>query len=560
VGASRIVAGCAALVAAVALLMLSPAPTLAAPARTGTPPSTGRPHVDNGGSAHAKPAAEIPDPPANNDPSLAFFEHCYPSPAAGCDAAALSDFDAARALEGLGPMTLPTTFDTMPAAEQLLVLADIDRVDHGLIPVQALSAPINSLAAAGALADDDPSFPSPFYGHYGGSNWAGAGSSTLLAEFLWVYDDGVGSGNEDCTEAGDPGCWGHRHNILENSLYIYPLLMGAAETTADPDHGSIAEEFISGDNKDTALDPTWASLQSLFPVGLSTTSLAVSNTVAQTVPITAWASGVAMNVTADVTAGAGAWSVSPASCALAAGEQCTLDVTWDPASGSATTGTLAVTGPNGTRDVTLVASSGTPPPPPPPTADLAAAATQPTVVGGASRNITGRLTDANSDLPLVGHPVIVEARPAGTPSWIVGGTSETTAAGAVSITVRPLRNTSYRLVAAATDGYAAVISNTVRLTVRPVVTVALHHRRVAAKTHEKLRVTSMPGLGGQRITLQRRVHGVWTAVAHARLSSTGHHAFTVHFSHLGTDRYRVIEPATSQHAMARSHPLVITID
>jgi hypothetical protein len=36
----------------------------------------------------------------------------------------------------------------------------------------------------------------------------------LEAIYFWMYDDGPGSSNLDCT-AGDPsGCWGHRDNVL----------------------------------------------------------------------------------------------------------------------------------------------------------------------------------------------------------------------------------------------------------------------------------------------------------------------------------------------------------
>jgi hypothetical protein len=133
----------------------------------------------------------VVDPPGNTAATQAFLRACLTTPvrAAACDGPALTDFATARAAEGLGPMTLPAGFDALPAATQLFVLANIDRVDHGLSPVSAMSDSIDALAATGAQQDADPDFPDPFTGTGGGSNWAGAGSA-LLSEFLWVYDDG----------------------------------------------------------------------------------------------------------------------------------------------------------------------------------------------------------------------------------------------------------------------------------------------------------------------------------------------------------------------------------
>ena len=36
----------------------------------------------------------------------------------------------------------------------------------------------------------------------------------LGADYAWMYNDGYGGTNLDCTTPSDPGCWGHRDNIL----------------------------------------------------------------------------------------------------------------------------------------------------------------------------------------------------------------------------------------------------------------------------------------------------------------------------------------------------------
>jgi hypothetical protein len=545
--ARRLGTGCAAVVAIAAVILGAPAPKVGA-APAAARPSIGRPRIAPTPS-RLRPQDEIPDPSANVTPSSAFWAACYPTPDAGCDAAALSDFDQARADEGLGPMTLPSDFDSLSVAQQLFVLADIERVDRGLIPISAMSAPINALALTGAENDTDPDFPNPFYGNYGGSNWAGAGTSSLFPEFLWVYDDGVGSGNEDCTQAGDPGCWGHRHNILEEANYEAPLLMGAAEVSDPMYGGSSAEEFISGDHKDSPLTPKWSAIQALFPVGLSTTAVALSTSTAQTVPITAWASGLDMDVTATVTAGASAWSVSPPSCSLSAGTECTVDVHWD--AGPATSGILTVTGPNGAQYVTLTAPGSVR------SAALGVSAAKPVVVGGAATVVNGTLTDLATADPLAGREVAIERRRAGQSTWTTVRTVTTSASGSVTLPVRPIVNTAYRLAAAAAGGYAAVTSHPVRVQVRPLLTVA-GNRRVPAHSPERLTVSSTPKQRG-RVRLERRRHGHWVVIVHGNLGPAGRHVFTVHPGAAGTAKYRVVVGPTSRHLAAISNRLVITV-
>jgi hypothetical protein len=47
------------------------------------------------------------------------------------------------------------------------------------------------------------------------SNWA-EDYGPLGSMFDWMYNDGLGSFNEDCTAANSSGCWVHRDDILLN--------------------------------------------------------------------------------------------------------------------------------------------------------------------------------------------------------------------------------------------------------------------------------------------------------------------------------------------------------
>jgi hypothetical protein len=295
------------------------------------------------------------DPSRSVAPSQRFLEACSQVRAKAasqrrCDAAALPDFDKVRAAEGLGPMTLPTDFPKLSAAHQLLVLADLERVDRGLAAFPGLSPRLDRLAAGGARNGTDPAFPSPFPGNFGGGNWAGAGTSTLLADYLWMYDDGLHSPNGDCRARSQSGCWGHRHNIIHS--YDGPLAMGAAVAQ----HGaSMAEEFIGADRADHATSPHWSHFRHLLPVGRSAHHLTVHASAGGSGhrTLTLWASGRSMRVRIRLATGGPTWSLSRTVCRLKAGHSCAVTVTEHPVDGAVHHASLTVTGPTGKLPVTL---------------------------------------------------------------------------------------------------------------------------------------------------------------------------------------------------------------
>ena len=241
---------------------------------------------------HAKPTGKpnpIADPAHNVSPSAAFVDACSgmgTTVAANrtCDKAALPDFDKVRKSEGLGPMTLPGDFAGLSVASQLLAISNIERVDRGRRAVLGRSKSLDTLARQGAKQDRDPDFPNPFTGSSGGANWAGAGNSALLDDFYWMYDDGPGSFNEDCQHKGDPGCWGHRHDII--NAYGAPVVMGAAAAYGTTDGTSMTEEFIGGDTRDKVdVSPSWHAIAATFPIriAISASRATVSSAVAVTV-------------------------------------------------------------------------------------------------------------------------------------------------------------------------------------------------------------------------------------------------------------------------------------
>ncbi len=194
----------------------------------------------------ANPPANIPaNPNVENYGPPCFspsFAAQFSSPA--CIDEQVKAIDNARAAEGIGPMYLPSDFSSLSLDEQIFVVTDLERVDRGLVPFAGLVDSLDQVAQTGAQPPGkpagywgDPILPSGFslgpstglayactvsgnswscpgLGDPGASIAAAGQISPLDADYGWMYEDGYGTFNIDCTSPSDPGCWGHRDNIL----------------------------------------------------------------------------------------------------------------------------------------------------------------------------------------------------------------------------------------------------------------------------------------------------------------------------------------------------------
>ena len=171
--------------------------------------------------------------PVGTDPSSNFAPGAPPPTCdtdptgAVCEAAAVQYLDQARANLGQPPYQLPTNFIGLPPEDQALVLTNLDRLQFGLPPIPGLTQALNQDAAGGVHADGDPTTSDPAIDSYT-SNWAGGYANLPLAYGAWMYDDGPGSDNIDCSSANPGGCWGHRHDVLWDFGPGGPLAIGAA--------------------------------------------------------------------------------------------------------------------------------------------------------------------------------------------------------------------------------------------------------------------------------------------------------------------------------------------
>jgi hypothetical protein len=202
------------------------------------------------------------NPPQNIPPSPNFLSDCSGSQydnSSACTNATLQAIDNARADEGLGPMALPAQWYSLSPAEQLYVATNLERANRGLPVLSGMASALDGAAAQGAASSQDPSPPAGFPWSSWGSNWAGAVGNPLEAIYYWMYDDGEGSGNVDCTPSNTSGCWGHRDNILM-SLRCQPCDMGTAYNgTGYQGYPSWAEILVDTSGN-PALDFSWAQL------------------------------------------------------------------------------------------------------------------------------------------------------------------------------------------------------------------------------------------------------------------------------------------------------------
>src|ERR1700728_55970 len=112
----------------------------------------------------AASAAIVPpqNPSANISPAPGYFGPCgsVASPNLYCPSG-LTTIYGDRQVEGVSPMSLPSTWTSLTPPEQLFVLTDLERVDRGLPPIAGLAANLNAYAHARAPPGRPPARRAP---------------------------------------------------------------------------------------------------------------------------------------------------------------------------------------------------------------------------------------------------------------------------------------------------------------------------------------------------------------------------------------------------------------
>jgi hypothetical protein len=168
--------------------------------------------------------------PSRNYPTPSMPGACASPTSARCVQAAVEYLDAARANLGEPAYRLPRNFTSLTPAEQGFVLANLDRLLYGLRPITGMTAALDRDAAGGVRRDQDPQPSDPDFNAWT-ANWAGGYVNLPEAYGAWMYDDGAGSSNLDCSARHRDGCWAHRHDVLWRFPGSARLAMGVAAGT-----------------------------------------------------------------------------------------------------------------------------------------------------------------------------------------------------------------------------------------------------------------------------------------------------------------------------------------
>jgi hypothetical protein len=185
----------------------------------------------------ARAAGPVGADPVSNFPAGTLPNSCRGAPnGTPCVNAGVYYLDQARAGLGQPAYALPADFVSLAADQQALILTNLDRILYGLPPITGLTQALDQDAAQGIQIDNDPHPSDPSVTGYT-ANWGGGYENMTLAYQGWLYDDGPGANNVDCTPANTSGCWGHRHDVLWQFGGSGQLGMGAA-TGVDPSGNS----------------------------------------------------------------------------------------------------------------------------------------------------------------------------------------------------------------------------------------------------------------------------------------------------------------------------------
>ena len=208
------------------------------------------------------------EPPSNIAPSPNFLNSCSGTTyddSSGCVNASLAAITNARAQEGLGPMVLPSNWTSLTVEQQIFVITNLERTARGLAPMAGMVDSLDQASYQGAAAATDPEPPSGFPFQQWGSNWAGAVGNPLEAMYFWMYDDGPGSANIDCTASNTSGCWGHRINVLLNlNCSSLNCVMGTGYDATGYQNDPSLAEILADTSSAQTLVFSWQQEQAYF--------------------------------------------------------------------------------------------------------------------------------------------------------------------------------------------------------------------------------------------------------------------------------------------------------
>lgn len=196
--------------------------------------------------------------PSSNYPLGTMPAACQAAPTGSvCIDAAVASLDQARASLGQPPYSLPADFASLSPLQEDLILTNEDRMLYNLPPLSGLTNALDQDAVGGITSDSDPHpSSSDWYGYTSNASW---GDVNMVAAYEgWMYDDGPGSFNVDCSASNPGGCWGHRHDILWE-FGPGTLALGAATGTDSSGNAAYTMLLMQGSpSYSPVFNYTWA--------------------------------------------------------------------------------------------------------------------------------------------------------------------------------------------------------------------------------------------------------------------------------------------------------------
>ncbi|MGB8197612.1 MAG: hypothetical protein WCF25_11465 [Acidimicrobiales bacterium] len=159
-------------------------------------------------------------------------------------------------------------------------MMNLERIERGETPMIGMSMTLDTYADEGADANTDPPISFITDG-VGGGIWDG-GDFVTWGVVGFLYYDGPGGINLDCTATNTSGCWGHRDNILD-SANNPNLSVGAADGPSGDSAAVISDQFDD-------INFSWAQeLANGYPSGLPNDFILAKPTITK---VTAEADGM----------------------------------------------------------------------------------------------------------------------------------------------------------------------------------------------------------------------------------------------------------------------------
>ena len=164
---------------------------------------------------------------------------------------------------------------------------------------------------------------------------------------------------------------------------------------------------------------------------------------------------------------------------------------------------------------------------------------------GSAGKISGALRFNGS--VLVGRPVTLFSQRYGTTTWTASSTATTTSTGSYAFSVKPTYNTRFRVGYVGSGTAGGAYSANASVVVTPTVTMTSSRTSLTLGGYVTFTTVVRPGHAGGSISLQRWNGTAWKTVTTRALSSTSAASAKVRPPVRGTNRYRWVLPAHTDH-------------